>query len=180
MLYCALEQVAPSCYFEAYQKRRYSRQGNYYKPVCTETRLLQLNHMSTLASYRVAGTKSTLGIDLFTWKHWRCSFFLPSPVLTMCLLWAVVVAQLAERSLLTPEICGLNPVISKILSIKFSTYCIIGFEPGLLAKLAERFYPLFQDLSGYCSLSSLSKTVFFSHNVIAVLNKSLVARVYDC
>ena len=28
--------------------------------------------------------------------------------------WAVVVAQLVERSLLTPEVRGLNPVIGKI------------------------------------------------------------------
>ena len=34
---------------------------------------------------------------------------------------AGVVAQLVEWWLLTPEICGLNPVINKILSIKFST-----------------------------------------------------------
>ena len=31
-------------------------------------------------------------------------------------IWAVVVAQLVERSLLTPEIRGLNPKIGKILS----------------------------------------------------------------
>ena len=35
--------------------------------------------------------------------------------------WAVVVGQLEERSLLTPEIHGSNPIIGKILS----TYCII-------------------------------------------------------
>ena len=30
--------------------------------------------------------------------------------------WAVVVAQLVERLLLTPEICGSNPDVGKILS----------------------------------------------------------------
>ena len=37
----------------------------------------------------------------------------------------MVVAQLVERSLLTPEIRGSNPVIGKILSTKSSTNCII-------------------------------------------------------
>ena len=36
-------------------------------------------------------------------------------------MWAVVVAQLVERLLTTPEIRNLNPEISKILS----TYCNI-------------------------------------------------------
>ena len=36
--------------------------------------------------------------------------------------WAVVVAHLVERSLPTPEICGSNPVNSKILSINCTTY----------------------------------------------------------
>ena len=39
--------------------------------------------------------------------------------------WAVVVAQLVERWLPTPEICSLNPVIGKILSTNLSTNCII-------------------------------------------------------
>ena len=39
--------------------------------------------------------------------------------------WAVVVAQLIERSLLRPEIRGSNPVIGKILSTKLSANCII-------------------------------------------------------
>ena len=39
--------------------------------------------------------------------------------------YAVVVAQLVEQSLLTPEIRGLNPVIGKMLSPKLSTNCII-------------------------------------------------------
>ena len=34
----------------------------------------------------------------------------------MWLVWAVVVAQLVERSLLTPEIRGSNPDIGKTLS----------------------------------------------------------------
>ena len=32
-----------------------------------------------------------------------------------CLCWAVVVSQLVERSLLTPEFRGSNPVIGKLL-----------------------------------------------------------------
>ena len=34
--------------------------------------------------------------------------------------WAVVVAQLAERSLLTPEICGSNPDISTLSNVLLS------------------------------------------------------------
>ena len=37
---------------------------------------------------------------------------------------AEVVAQLVERSLLTPEIRGSNPVIGKILSTKFIKHCL--------------------------------------------------------
>ena len=36
---------------------------------------------------------------------------------------AVVVAQLEERSLLIPEVCGSNPVISKKLYWKFTVNC---------------------------------------------------------
>ena len=39
--------------------------------------------------------------------------------------WAVVVDQLVEQSLPTPEIRGSNPVIGKILSTQLSTNCII-------------------------------------------------------
>ena len=38
---------------------------------------------------------------------------------------AVVVAQLVEWSILTPEARGSNPVIGKILSTKLTTNCII-------------------------------------------------------
>ena len=53
----------------------------------------------------------------------------------------MVVAQLVERSLLTPEICGLNPVNGKILS----TNCLIEKtkikkkRPGM-AHLLKKFY----------------------------------------
>ena len=40
-------------------------------------------------------------------------------------VWAVVVAQLVEQSLPTPEICGSNPGIGKILSTNISTNCLI-------------------------------------------------------
>ena len=33
----------------------------------------------------------------------------------MKMRWAVVVAQLAEQLLLTPEVCGSNPVIGEII-----------------------------------------------------------------
>ena len=36
-------------------------------------------------------------------------------VVVVSVAWAVVVAQLVERSLLTPEACGTNPVIGKLL-----------------------------------------------------------------
>ena len=39
--------------------------------------------------------------------------------------WAVVVAQLAERSLLTPEVSGLNPVMSKILFRPFVYFSLL-------------------------------------------------------
>ena len=39
--------------------------------------------------------------------------------------WAVVVVQVVERSLLTPEIRGSNPIIGKVLYAKFSTNCNI-------------------------------------------------------
>ena len=38
---------------------------------------------------------------------------------------AVVVAQLVVQALLTPEICGSNPVISKIWSTNLYTNCMI-------------------------------------------------------
>ena len=38
--------------------------------------------------------------------------------------WAVVVTQLVEQSLLTPEIPASNPVIGIILSTKLSTNCL--------------------------------------------------------
>ena len=60
---------------------------------------------------------------------------------------AVVVAQLAERSLLTPEISRSNPNISKIFSIVNSKLCRKdenkrkrGREwPGFFLKLSEAF-----------------------------------------
>ena len=39
--------------------------------------------------------------------------------------WAVVVAQLVEWSLPTPEVRSSNPIIGKILSTKLSNSCII-------------------------------------------------------
>ena len=42
-----------------------------------------------------------------------------------CLIWAAVVAQLAERLLLTPEVCGSNPVIGKIYNEHlFNVNCV--------------------------------------------------------
>ena len=38
--------------------------------------------------------------------------------------WAVVVAQLVERSLAIPKVCSSNPVISKLLYRTF-VYCIV-------------------------------------------------------
>ena len=38
---------------------------------------------------------------------------------------AVVVAQLVERSPLTPEVCGSNPVIGKRLHSTFTVNCIV-------------------------------------------------------
>ena len=39
--------------------------------------------------------------------------------------WAVVVAQLVERLIATPEVCGLNPVISEIfIEHLFAVNCI--------------------------------------------------------
>ena len=34
-------------------------------------------------------------------------------------------AQLVEQTLTTPEICGSNPIIGKMLSTKLSTNCLI-------------------------------------------------------
>ena len=51
------------------------------------------------------------------------------------LLWAVVVAQLVERSLTTPEICNSNPDIVKILS----TNCTI--EKAKIKKKRPGMYP---------------------------------------
>ena len=48
----------------------------------------------------------------------RCIRYLSDPK-------TVLVAQLVERSLKTPEISSSNPVIDKILSTKLSTNCII-------------------------------------------------------
>ena len=48
-----------------------------------------------------------------------------SDVIKILFLRAVVVAQLVERSLPTPEIHDLNPVIDKIVSTNLSSNCII-------------------------------------------------------
>ena len=46
----------------------------------------------------------------YTYKHVRC------PIFKFNSSWAVVVAQLAERLLLTPEACSSNPVIGNNLN----------------------------------------------------------------
>ena len=41
--------------------------------------------------------------------------------------WAVVVAQLVERLLPMPEVCGLNPVIGKLLYLTFSCLPTVNY-----------------------------------------------------
>ena len=55
----------------------------------------------------------------------------------------MVVAQLVEWSLLTPEIRGLNPVFSKVLCTKLSTNCII--EKSKIKKKEARNGPSLKD-----------------------------------
>ena len=51
------------------------------------------------------------------------------------ILWAVVVAQLVERSLPIPEVCGSNPVIGKNLFIYWTfVYCQLCIEKTKIKK----------------------------------------------
>ena len=53
-------------------------------------------------------------------KNSEQAFRYSKSVLTTTTIWAVVVAQLVERSLPTPEIRGSNPVIGKLLYQTFN------------------------------------------------------------
>ena len=53
-------------------------------------------------------------------KNSEQAFRYSKSVLTTTTIWAVVVAQLVERSLPTPEIRGSNPVIGKLLYRTFN------------------------------------------------------------
>ena len=57
-------------------------------------------------------------------------------------MWAVVVAQLAERSLLIPEVCGSNPVIDNFFNAL--TYLLLTVEKTKINKMRPIFITYFE------------------------------------
>ena len=70
---------------------------------------------------------------------------------------AVVVAQLAEQLVPIPEVCGLNPVIGKILQW---TYLLLTVEKTSIKKIETGNGPIFLKIIATPVFSDLSVTVW--------------------